>query len=130
MDGVNVSLGIIAEHVGSDTFSDFSKMAKLGKNDTQQNVELIMLTNGIPMFTVNTEMTCYHDFLKNGSSCQSLTFNSYNAKTAFNNTTWLINKINNGFGRSQVIISPELAHRTATEYGFFDYSLALVSTRN
>ncbi|MCG3864906.1 MULTISPECIES: YjbH domain-containing protein [unclassified Photobacterium] len=127
MDGVGVALGIIAEHAGSDTFSDFSKMAKLGKNDTQQNVELIMLTNGIPMFTVNTEMTCYRDFLKNGSSCQSLTFNSYNAKTAFNNTTWLINKINNGFGRSQVIISPELAHRTATEYGFFDYSLALVT---
>lgn len=127
IDGVGVALGIIAEHAGADAFADFSKMAKLQQQKNEQNVEVIMLTNGIPMFTVSTDMQCYRAFLENGTPCDSLRFNSYSAKTAFAGTQWLIHKINNGFGRSQVIISPELAHRTATEYGFFDYSLALVT---
>ncbi|MEF1220870.1 hypothetical protein REH76_24420, partial [Photobacterium damselae] len=52
---------------------------------------------------------------------------SYSAQHQFATTTWLTQKENNGFGRSQLILSPTLIHRTATEYGFFDYSLGLSS---
>ncbi|WP_413505482.1 YjbH domain-containing protein [Photobacterium phosphoreum] len=125
MDGVGVALGIIAANTGDDTFADFANTAKITDQKKQQNIELIMLTNGIPMFTVNSDMRCYREFLETGDNCDSMWFSGYNARIAFTRTEWLTNKENNGFGRSQVILSPQLAHRTATEYGFFDYSLAL-----
>ena len=124
MDGVGVALGLIAANTSTKTFADFATTAKLQEED-KQHVELIMLTNGIPMMTINGNMSDYRQFLLTGDHNPSLSFNSYNAKNQFNQTQWLTQKENNGFGRSQIILSPELAHRTATEYGFFDYSLAL-----
>ncbi|HIF9071215.1 TPA: YjbH domain-containing protein [Photobacterium damselae] len=125
MDGVGVALGIIASQVGSDAFADFSHTAKI--KPKAEDIELIMLTNGIAMFTVDANMPCYREFLTTGNTCDQLSFNSYSAQHQFATTTWLTQKENNGFGRSQLILSPTLIHRTATEYGFFDYSLGLSS---
>ncbi|KJG18218.1 YjbH domain-containing protein [Photobacterium angustum] len=133
LDGVGVALGIIASKAGDDVFSDLAKLIKKSdsKANIQQNqeqrVELILLTSGLPMFAVNTETQCYREFIQSDIPCKQLSFNTISAKPNFEQTTWLYQTMNSGFGRSQVILSPALNHRTATEYGFFDYSLALAA---
>lgn len=135
MDGVGVALGIITSKAGADAFADLAKIAKIATTDKsapfvvtdKQNVELILLTNDIPMLTVTTDSQCYREFLATGEPCNQLVVNTANAKKDFNNSNWLYHTLNNGFGRSQIILSPALNHRTATEYGFFDYSLALAA---
>ncbi|WP_239998857.1 YjbH domain-containing protein [Photobacterium phosphoreum] len=132
MDGVGVALGIITSKAGENAFADLAQIAATDKSTQftitkKQNIELILLTNDIPMLTVTTDAQCYRDFLANGNPCDQLIVNTLNAKNNFNNSQWLYHTINNGFGRSQIILSPALNHRTATEYGFFDYSLALAA---
>lgn len=133
MDGVGVALGIIASKAGEGVFSDLTALIKQSDdtakvaNTQDQNIELILLTNGLPMFTVNTESKCYREFIQSDVPCDQLSFNTISAKPNFDQTTWLYQTMNNGFGRSQIILSPALNHRTATEYGFFDYSLALAA---
>lgn len=135
IDGVGIALAMIAAKAGEDAFVDLNAMVDKRTNTQQANttkqqsqeIELILLVNDIPMLSVNTEAQCYRDFLATGNKCNSLSFNTLNAKTNYQATHWLFETINNGFGRSQIILSPALTHRTATEYGFFDYSLALAT---
>ncbi|WP_163922364.1 YjbH domain-containing protein [Photobacterium sp. Alg240-V54] len=132
MDGVGVALGIITSKAGVDAFADLAKIAATDKSaqfvtTDKQNIELILLTNDIPMLTVTTDSQCYREFLATGNPCDQLMVNTVNAKKDFNNSKWLYHTLNNGFGRSQIILSPALNHRTATEYGVFDYSLALAA---
>lgn len=135
IDGVGVALAMIAAKAGQDAFADMNAMVDRRTNAQQathakqlpQEIELILLVNDIPMLSVNTEVQCYRDFLATGNKCNSLNFNTLNAKKDYQATQWIFETINNGFGRSQLILSPTLSHRTATEYGFFDYSLALAT---
>ncbi|MEF1221041.1 hypothetical protein REH76_25355, partial [Photobacterium damselae] len=66
MDGVGVALGIIASQVGSNAFSDFAHSAKI--KSKAEDIELIMLKNGIAMFTVDANMPCYREFLTTGNT--------------------------------------------------------------
>jgi hypothetical protein len=104
-----------------------NKMVIALENRRYNHNQMDGVTNDIPMLTVTTDAQCYRDFLANGNPCDQLIVNTLNAKNNFNNSQWLYHTINNGFGRSQIILSPALNHRTATEYGFFDYSLALAA---
>ena len=127
MDGLGIALGIIAEQAKDTLFNDFYEKFDSTLYDKNKNIELIMLKNDIPMILVSANMDNYRQFLINGTSPSSLTFNTYNTNTFYKKTQWLIQRQSAGFGRSQLILSPELEHRTATEYGFFDYSLALAT---
>ncbi|WP_413700661.1 YjbH domain-containing protein [Psychromonas sp. KJ10-10] len=121
IDGVGVALGIISSYAGAGLFSD------LEIDDPTQNFELYVLNNGIPMLKVDTSASCYRTFITSGEACGETQFQSSDVQLAYQNVSWLDETINSGFGRSQVILSPALQHRDATEYGVFDYSLALAT---
>lgn len=121
IDGIGVALGIISSYAGEGLFSD------LGINDKEQQIELYFLTNDIPMVKVSTSATCYRDFIVSGVICNTTEFQSSNVQQSYQTVSWLDNEINSGFGRTQIILSPALNHRDATEYGVFDYSLALAT---
>ncbi len=128
MDGVGVALGLITTQAGKDVFADLAAVAGKKIDSTKNHdIELILLTNNLPVFSVTTNSQKYRDFLHSGQLDESLHFSSVNAATHYQKTEWLYYTMNTGFGRNQVILSPALRHRTATEYGFFDYSLALSS---
>jgi hypothetical protein len=121
IDGVGVALGMISSYAGAGLFSD------LGIENNKQEIELYTLTNGIPMLKVATSASCYREFIRSGESCAETQFQSSDVQLAYQNVTWFDETINSGFGRSQVILSPALRHRDATEYGVYDYSLALAT---
>jgi hypothetical protein len=121
IDGTGVALGIISSYAGDGLFSD------LGIENKEQNFELYALSNGIPMLKVITSASCYREFIRSGVACADTQYQSSDVQLAYQKVSWLDEAINSGFGRSQVILSPALQHRDATEYGVFDYSLALAT---
>lgn len=128
MDGVGVALGIIASHAGTGVFSNLKTLSSGTDNaSTHQAIELVLLANKIPMLAVTTETECYREFLQSGIACSSLQFQTRNLNGQLAATRWLFETLNEGFGRSQIIVSPALYHNVATEFGFFDYSLALAT---
>jgi len=119
MDGVGVALGIISSHLGSDIYSD------LGIEAGNEEFELFTLVNDIPMMRVSASAVCYRRFVKTGEPCTDLEFSTSMLTEVIKEGDWLDHNNESDFGRTQVILSPELQHRDATEYGVFDYSLAL-----
>jgi len=119
MDGVGVALGIISSHLGSDIYND------LGIEADNEEFELFTLVNDLPMMRVSASAACYRDFVKTGNPCSDLIFSTAQLTEVIANVNWQGEIKETGFGRTQVILSPALRHRTATEYGVFDYSLAL-----
>jgi hypothetical protein len=121
IDGIGVALGIISSYAGKGLFTD------LGIDNETQQVELYFLVNDIPMAKVSTSAVCYREFIASGEACEQTEFQSSDVQQSYQTVAWLDNKTNSGFGRTQIILSPALNHRDATEYGVFDYSLALAT---
>lgn len=121
VDGIGVALGIISSYAGKGIFSD------LGIENEDQTIELYSLVNDIPMLKVETSASCYRQFIRTGEICDKTQFQSSDVQLAYQKVVWPDDTINSGFGRSQIIFSPALLHNDATEYGVFDYSLALAT---
>ncbi|WP_245597677.1 YjbH domain-containing protein [Psychromonas aquimarina] len=121
LDGIGVALGIISSYTGKGLFTD------LGIDESLQNIELYSLIHDIPVFKVTASANCYREFIKTGEACKDLQFQSSNVQLAYQKVTWFDEKEQSGFGRTQVILSPALRHHDATEYGVYDYSLALAT---
>ncbi|OEF24296.1 YjbH domain-containing protein [Vibrio rumoiensis] len=122
IDGAGVALGIIAANAGKSLVADL----ELGEQESP-DIEMVILTNGIPMLAVSTNTQCYRDFLTTGIACEQTQINTTNLANTLNSTQWKHEKVNSGFGRSQVIVSPATRYAFATEYGVIDYSLALAT---
>lgn len=120
VDGVGVALGIISSYVGEGMLQDLGV-----KNYQQQNIRLFNLVNDIPMMEVITSAPCYREFVKTGEPCRNLIVRTSDVKKRYAKAKFDKEAARSGFGRTQVIVSPALYHNTATEYGVFDYSLAL-----
>lgn len=122
IDGAGVALGIISANAGKSISVDLELTEQ-----TSPNIEMVMLTNGIPVLAVSTNTQCYREFLMSGISCKQTKISTTNLSKTLDNTDWQHEKVNSGFGRSQVIVSPATRYAFATEYGVLDYSLALAT---
>ncbi|MCG9565848.1 YjbH domain-containing protein [Vibrio chagasii] len=122
VDGVGVALGIISSYVGEGMLQDLGI-----KNYQQQNIRLFNLVNDMPMMEVITSAPCYREFVKTGGPCKTLLVRTSDVKKSYAKANFGEEVTRSGFGRTQVIVSPALYHNTATEYGVFDYSLALAT---
>ncbi|WP_413111932.1 YjbH domain-containing protein [Thaumasiovibrio sp. DFM-14] len=111
-DALGVALGIVASHLE-------------GNGNGQADIAVSLLENGIAMIEAETNASCYREFLSSGVPCSVTQF--VNASYANGETEWELARQASGFGRVQVVLAPSLYHTLATEYGFFDYSLALAS---
>ncbi|MGO2510034.1 MAG: YjbH domain-containing protein [Vibrio hibernica] len=121
IDGAGVALGIITANAGQALAED------LGIKTQNTNIEMVMLTNGIPMLSISTDAECYRQFLLSGINCKQIQISTKNLTATLDKTQWQHQKINSGIGRAQVILSPAVRYSLATEYGVLDYSLALAS---
>lgn len=121
IDGIGVALGIITSHVGEDMF------AELEIDSPEQSFELFALVNAIPMIQVSSSATCYREFIRSNTDCSQLKFSTIKLTTKMDNVAWIGDVKAKGAGKSQLIFSPAIRHRDATEYGVFDFSLALSS---
>lgn len=121
MDGAGVALGIITANSGQ------ALKDNLSINTTDTRINLVMLNNNIPMFSIETEAQCYRDFLTTGGQCKQLKFTTDSLSNVLDNVSWQHHKVNSSFAHSQIIVSPALRYAVATEYGMFDYSLALAT---
>ncbi|WP_417880484.1 YjbH domain-containing protein [Vibrio sp.] len=121
IDGVGVALGIITANAGKTLKDDL----EIQSDDTP--IEMVMLSNGIPMMSISLEAKCYREFLITGIQCSKLKFSTDKLTQSLDNITWQHHIINSGIGRSQFIVSPATRYAFATEYGFLDYSLALAT---
>ncbi|MEZ9552485.1 YjbH domain-containing protein [Vibrio breoganii] len=120
MDGAGVALGIISANSGEGLFADLPR-----GSSKAQKVELVLLQNKVPMLSINTELNCYRDFLKNGAECEQMQFSNQDLAAKLDQTQWRYETVNDGFGYSELIFSPVMNYAVATEYGFFDYSIGL-----
>ncbi|MFT5881262.1 MAG: hypothetical protein ACI86X_002401, partial [Moritella sp.] len=121
IDGVGVALGIISSHLGGDIYNDLNITAK------SDQFELFALVNNVPMMQVSGSATCYRRFVKSANTCADLVFATTHLSEKIKETEWLGHVKESGVGRTQVILAPALRHSDATEYGVFDYSLALAT---
>ncbi|WP_246616363.1 YjbH domain-containing protein [Thaumasiovibrio subtropicus] len=112
-DALGVALGIVASHSSSE--SDVN------------DIEVILRANDVPMVAVETNAACFREFLLSGVPCSSTQFATMGLSKRIESTNWRGEKQASGFGRLQVVAGPSLYHALATEYGFFDYSLALAT---
>jgi len=119
IDAIGVAMAIISNHAGTALFSE------LGSDNNEQKTKLIMLKNSIPVVALETNMHCYRAFILSGTDCDQLRFTSNDISKTYQQTDWQDEKIASSFGRSQIIFSPMVRHSVATEYGVYDYSLAL-----
>ncbi|MFA0356635.1 YjbH domain-containing protein [Vibrio breoganii] len=120
MDGAGVALGIISANSGEGLYADLPR-----GSSKAQKVELVLLQNKVPMLSINTELNCYRDFLKNGAECEQMQFSNQDLTAKLDQTQWRYETVNDGFGYSELIFSPVMNYAVATEYGFFDYSIGL-----
>ncbi|MEZ9631361.1 YjbH domain-containing protein [Vibrio breoganii] len=120
MDGAGVALGIISANSGEGVYADLPR----GSSKTQK-VELLLLQNKVPMLSINTELNCYREFLKSGTTCEQIQFSNQDLTVKLDQTQWRYETVNDGFGYSELIFSPVMNYAVATEYGFFDYSIGL-----
>ncbi|NAW59532.1 hypothetical protein CAG65_09155 [Vibrio sp. V39_P1S14PM300] len=119
-DGLGVAMGIIAAHAGEHLFRDL----KL-KNPEQGQFNLFMLVNDVPVTQARASAACYRQFLQSGIPCDDLAITDHAVQRQYALAQFHSQADRSSFGRSQVILSPALYHRDATEYGVLDYSLAL-----
>lgn len=121
IDGIGVALGIISSHAGSGLFAD------LGIDSKSQDFQLFNLVNGVPVGKVSGSIACYREFIKTAKHCDSLTYQRTDINSDYQNIAWTQKTQASSFGRTQVILAPALRYGLATEYGVWDYSLALAT---
>jgi len=119
IDGIGVALGIISSYAGSGLFAD------LGIESKEQAFSLFPLVNGIPVGEVSGSLVCYRQFIKSDKACANLTYERTDVASRYSDVAWSSEVEASSFGRTQVILAPALRYGLATEYGVWDYSLAL-----
>ncbi|WP_052075028.1 YjbH domain-containing protein [Vibrio fluvialis] len=117
IDGIGVALGLISSHYNVQAGEE------LGLDNDK--FTLVTLRNQLPLLRVDTSAQSYRSFLNKGGDTPELSFSTSDLATVMDDTQWKSKKSRSGFGRTQVILSPGLRYAVATEYGVFDYSLAL-----
>ncbi|WP_217534136.1 YjbH domain-containing protein [Vibrio metschnikovii] len=117
VDGLGVALGIIASHYHADAAMELGL-----END---DFALVALQHSVPVMQIISSASCYREFITQNIPCAQLNFTSNNQYHSLDKVEWLGSKERNGFGRTQVILSPNLRYNIATEYGVLDYSAAL-----
>lgn len=121
IDGMGVALGIISSYAGSGLFAD------LGIESKSQDFQLFALVNGVPVGKVSGSLVCYREFIKSGEHCASLAYQRSDVNSDYQAITWAKKTEQSSFGRTQVILAPALRYGLATEYGVWDYSVALAT---
>lgn len=121
IDGMGVALGIISSYAGSGLFAD------LGIESKSQDFQLFALVNGVPVGKVSGSLVCYREFIKSGEHCASLAYQRSGVNSDYQAIIWAKKTEQSSFGRTQVILAPALRYGLATEYGVWDYSLALAT---
>ena len=121
IDGMGVALGIISSYAGSGLFAD------LGIESKSQDFQLFALVNGVPVGKVSGSLVCYREFIKSGEHCASLAYQRSGVNSDYQAITWAKKTEQSSFGRTQVILAPALRYGLATEYGVWDYSVALAT---
>ncbi len=119
VDGLGVAMGIIFMHFGQHSKQDL-------RSDFER-VELIMLANQKPVVAVNADIACYQSFIVDGENCNDINFNTKNLLDRLDLVEWTTKSENIGSLNSQLVLSPMVRHGIGTEYGFYDYSLAVSS---
>nr|WP_086938028.1 YjbH domain-containing protein [Thaumasiovibrio occultus] len=117
IDGLGVAMGIIAS-LGP---------LKLSDGEQPSEFEVVMHVNGLPVISAQTEYACYREYLATDISCSDLQFSTQGLNKELTASQWYNAAANGGLGKAQLIFSPSIYYGLATEYGFFDYSLALSS---
>ncbi len=140
-DALGVALGIVAAHIAGNqgevghvsseqtVNGQASNTQVLNENTLtgHSDIELVLLGNDIPLVSVNTNAGCFREFLLSGIPCSATTFNTVEVGKHVSETQWDTEKHASGLARLQIVAGPSLYHTLATEYGFFDYSLALAT---
>ena len=119
VDGLGVALGIISSYSNSEMLNELDISAE------NPNFEIYSLVNDLPVIAVSGSLRCYRRFIEGGSECDDLTFNQGSAQSNYAAVMWGDEIEASSFGRTQITLAPVISHRTATEYGVYDYSLAL-----
>ncbi|KYN80517.1 hypothetical protein ATY36_17955 [Vibrio cidicii] len=119
VDGLGVALGIVSSYYGQSAAAELEL--------TNDKVQVIALTNGIATSKVSTSAQCYRDFLRDNIACSDLAFDTSNPGEVLDAADWQGEQQASGFGRVQLSLAPTLRYGVATEYGVWDYSLALAS---
>nr|WP_155487330.1 YjbH domain-containing protein [Vibrio campbellii] len=119
MDGLGVAMGIISSHFGSNSAQE------MGLNSDR--IELMLLANQKPVVSVQTDATCYQDFVNGSAACDDIQFSTKNLSDKLELVEWKTERVNSGTLDSQLVLSPMVRHGVATEYGVYDYSFAMSS---
>lgn len=119
MDGLGVAMGIISSHFGSNSAQEMGL--------SSDRVELMLLANQKPVVSVQTDATCYQDFVNGSAACDDIQFSTKNLSDKLELVEWKTERVNSGTLDSQLVLSPMVRHGVATEYGVYDYSFAMSS---
>lgn len=125
IDGAGVALGIIATYAGEGTYDELIQPQGAEIKSDQQPIELVLLQNKIPMFAIDTDASCYREFLLNASPCGQTLFSTESLDQKLASTDWINETVNDSFGYSELIFAPVMNYAVATEYGVLDYSIGL-----
>ncbi len=117
VDGAGIALGIISSLYSETTATELEL-----ESDA---FTVVMLHNKLPVLKVQTSAESYRTFVREGGELQNTTFATSDLESVLDDTQWASDNIQSSFGRTQVILSPGLRYGVATEYGVFDYSMAL-----
>ncbi len=117
VDGIGVALGII-----SSLYSE-TNASELGLDNDHFTV--VTMRNQVPVVKVSASAQAYRTFIRDGGKPEGVAFSTSDFSSVLNNAEWAGDKIQSGFGRTQLILSPGIRYGIATEFGVFDYSLAL-----
>ena len=114
LDGLGVALGIIADHAPA----------------VSSDLELILLNQKLPVLAVNSSLACTQAYLQDSGSCGEK--DAFFATSTRNLAAKLakLDKQNlhtSSTFKPRLILAPAIRSNVATEYGVFDYSLALSS---
>lgn len=114
LDGLGVALGIIADNAP----------------EASDDLELILLNQKIPVLAINSSLACTKAYLRNSGSCDDK--GDFFATTTRN----LMSKLSklekqsvhtSSAFKPRLVLAPAIRSNVATEYGVFDYSLAMSS---
>nr|WP_196333629.1 YjbH domain-containing protein [Vibrio campbellii] len=119
MDGLGVAMGIISSHLGTNSAQEMGL--------SSDRVELMLLANQKPVVSVQTDATCYQDFVNGSAACDDIQFSTKNLSEKLELVEWKTERVNSGTLDSQLVLSPMIRHGVATEFGVYDYSFAMSS---
>ena len=114
LDGLGVALGIIADNAPAKS----------------QDVELILLNQKLPVLAINSSLACTKAYLQGSGSCEDK--GDFFAASTRGLTAKLAKldkqpEQTSSALRPRLVFAPAIRSNVATEYGVFDYSLALSS---